>query len=305
MFKKLHIKSQFDVDKRKGLAWMLARCLAFSVMSVALGMISKEIGAFQTFFLTIVARFCILIIPVLYVNGLNLKTKFFKTYIVRALLTTLGFTCYIAALKEISLNEVTAISFTAPLFTTAFASIFLGESFTLKRMLALTVGFIGAMVIIRPDIRPLDIGTILAISTAILWSLGDIVVKVQANLNEKVGTQMFWSTIFMMLCAFPFAAIEYFYFDVNNIPSLYDWKWIFISGLFILLTNLAFFLSSRYSDLAYVMPFSFSKLIFTAIITYFAFGDTLKENTAFGSIIILASCVYLINAEREKKVKKA
>ena len=298
MFKNISIKSEFQQDRNKAIFWMILRCLFFSVMSVSLGLISSSVGAFTIFFLTIFARFLLLLPPVIAYNGFDLGTKYYKSYIVRAFLTTIGFASYIISLKNMSINEVTAISYTAPLFTAIFASAILAEKLSIKRMFALVFGFIGAMIIIRPDVNSFNLGTFFAILTAMLWSLGDIVVKLQANTKEKIGTQLFWSTLFMIICSLPFAIVENLYFETQA-PNNVDWIWVFIAGLFILLTNLALFVSCRYSDIAFLMPFSFSKLIFTAILTFAAFGDVLKSSTALGTIIIIASTVYLIRSESE------
>ena len=339
--------SGFVRNKSRAALWMILSCFFFSVMSIGFSFISKNIGPFQVFFLTMLTRYIFLLPPVFIIHGFNrplsklasgrefeegsahrtamyievhedssteptrklpaeveflkrfnLKTKYLGTYLIRSIFSIFGFVAYIAALQEIPLNEVTAISYTSPLFAAIFATFILKEKLTLRRSIALLVGFIGAIIVIRPDIKPFNLGVILAIATSILWSLSNIVVKIQANTQEKLGTQLFWSTSIMIIVSCPLAIFEYLYLGKNIIPSGADLVGIIIAGLFILLANLSLFISCRFADMGFIMPFSFSKLIFMAIMSYIILGEIITQHQLIGSGIILAATIYLVKGEK-------
>src|SRR5690606_35732770 len=82
----------------------------------------------------------------------------------RALVSLASMLCGFTALTLIPLTEATALSFTAPLFSTAGAALFLGETVRMRRWGAVLVGFGGTMVILQPNPESLNLGSLLALA---------------------------------------------------------------------------------------------------------------------------------------------
>ena len=102
----------------------------------------------------------------------------------------------------------------------------------------------------------------------------------------------------MIIVSCPLAIFEYLYLGKNIIPSGADLVGIIIAGLFILLANLSLFISCRFADMGFIMPFSFSKLIFMAIMSYIILGEIITQHQLIGSGIILAATIYLVKGEK-------
>ena len=117
------------------------------------------------------------------------------------------------ALPRTPLDMVAAIGFTSQLYAILGAIFFLGEKARLWRWIALLVGFIGAMIIVRPGFIEITPGIIVLIGTAILFSTNRIIIKVIAtkdNPETSVVWMAFWATILTAPLAIPYWQIPDF-----------------------------------------------------------------------------------------------
>jgi drug/metabolite transporter (DMT)-like permease len=107
---------------------------------------------------------CVLLVPLLIYRGRSLlRSNKFGLYGVRVVISLLSMQAWFYAIFLITIGEVTAISFLAPLFGTLGAIFLLGETVRLRRWTALGVGFVGAMVILRPTGAEFGAGQMLAV----------------------------------------------------------------------------------------------------------------------------------------------
>ena len=149
--------------------WMIVSCVLLAGLAT-LGRYLTTAGVppLQVVFLRVLFAFLALS-PLLLTRGPELvQTTQWKLYLVRAVSSTIAMTTWFTALSLISVGEVTAISFLAPLFATVGAALFLGEIVRARRWTATVIGFLGAMVILRPGIVELNLGSWLAVASAIV-----------------------------------------------------------------------------------------------------------------------------------------
>jgi drug/metabolite transporter (DMT)-like permease len=281
-----------------GIGWMVFRCLIFSVLALCYGMATKSIHVFEVFFLATGLRLLMTLPWVVYSKGEILKTKNPRFFVFRAAITTVGHLLWVYALKVLPINEATALSYTAPLFTTLICITFLKEEADFKRMVALFVGFLGAMLIIRPDIYGISFGQGLVLGMAMLWATTDTIIKMMTS-SESVGGQLFHNSLLMTCFSAPLAMM------VFEMPSLETWGWLVLAAFLSMLNNMTIFISYAKADLAIVAPFNFTRLVFTALLAYFLLGQMLTVEEFFGSAVIVASTVYITTREAKKVKKKA
>src|SRR5512145_2022886 len=121
---------------------------------------------------------CLMLLPLLAWRGASLlKSSQLPLYGVRVLISLFSMQAWFYALSLIPIGEVTAISFLAPVFGTLAAIFLLGERVRLRRWTAVIVGFLGAMIILRPGMAPLGLGQLLAVLSAMSQALTVIMVK--------------------------------------------------------------------------------------------------------------------------------
>lgn len=279
-----------------GILWMLLHCLNLAIMSIMVRFcINKGFQIFELFFLSSLFSFLCMLIWVFFVREKQLKIKKLNLYLLRVILGVLSLVTWFYALKVIPITEATAISYLAPLFTGTAAILFLGERPNFKRCIAWITGFLGILLILRPGIEMVALGSILVIISSVFSSASEIFTKIQTR-TESLTTQTFYITLFMTLLSLPLAAM------VWKTPTIAQFVMIGLLGLTFLVNFFAIFLAYRNADLTIILSFDFTRLIFTLILAYWLFGERLDVWTGMGAIVILASSVYMARQTAQTNV---
>ena len=194
------------------------------------------------------------------------------------------------------IGEVTAISFLAPLFGTLGAIFLLGETVRLRRWTALGVGFLGAMVILRPTGAALGAGQMLAVLSAMFTGLTAVLVK-QLTAHDDPDKIVFLTNMMLL--------------PLSLVPALFVWTWPTAAGAAgtdrhgRVRGARAHRAGAGYTaiDASLALTFEFSKLPFTVAIAYLAFAETIDVWTWVGALVIFASAVYI--TRREAQLRRA
>src|SRR5262245_60052673 len=151
-------------DPLAGAIWITISMILFSGLAVFSRMaMNAGLHPFEVVFLRNVFA-CLLLVPLLGYRGRSLlHSNRFDLYGVRVVVSLLSMQAWFYAISLITIGEVTAISFLAPLFGTLAAIFLLGEQVRLRRWAALVIGFAGAMIILRSGGSPMGFGLICGI----------------------------------------------------------------------------------------------------------------------------------------------
>ncbi|AIL65090.1 EamA-like transporter family protein [Rickettsiales bacterium Ac37b] len=280
----------------RGIAWMLLKCLVFTIISMMISKISHQIHIFEILFLTMLVRLLCLFPWVFYTKRENLQINVPKLYILRSILTTISLILWFYVLKITPIVEATAISYTTPLFSVIAAAIFLQEKLTSQHIMALSIGFLGAIIALHPNLEyfnRIQLGGLLTLVTACIWALTDIVSKIQSD-KEHIGAQTFYNTLCMALFSLPLALM------VWTTPTISQITWVMVIGLLFLINHLSLTWSYYHADIMVVAPFTFSRICFTIILAYLFFNDTPDLYSIIGATIILGSSLYILYIEKYK-----
>jgi len=186
----------------------------------------------------------------------------------------------------------TALSFTAPLFTSVLAVLVLGEVMRTRRWTATLLGFAGALVIIRPGIEAVDPVALLAVGTAAIWAGSTILVKVMAR-TESAGAVVTYLTLFLT----PLSLIPALF--VWQTPTLEQLGWCALLGLAGTLAHFCMTRALAVADATLVVPFDYLRLPLVALIAFVAFGERPDLWVWLGGGIIAASSIYIARREAE------
>jgi len=223
------------------------------------------------------------------------KTRKIKWHIARSVSGYSSGTLLTIGLGLVPLNTATAISFTGPLFTTLFAVLLLKEKISSHRVTGLAIGFLGAMVVLRPGTDHFDPAFFYLIATAMLWGVTDIIIKI-LNRTENLHSILFYTTVVMMVIATPLAILDWK--EISN----YQFMLLVALAVCHLLNFGSASQAYRYSDLSVLMPFEFSRLVFSAIFAYLIFAEKLDIWVVAGSAIIIFGAVFVAIKEKRMKV---
>ena len=274
-----------------GIGLMIIATMLFSVMHASIKFMSASMHPFEIAFFR--NLFGLLVIAPWFIKyGLKpLKTKRLKLHMARSFFNCIAMLSFFYSLSIAPLADVASLAFTAPLFASILAVIFLKEIVGIKRIIAIILGFIGALIIIDPVYSSINNGHILVLLSASVWSVSLIIIKVLGRTESSVTI-----TSYMVIIMIPLSAIAaFFYWET---PTLIDLFYLMIIGVCGSGAQMLLAQALRQGDTSIIMPFDFLKLIWDVGIGYLFFFEIPSVNTWVGSIIIFLSTLYI--AYREK-----
>lgn len=284
-------------DTLRGALWMLLACACFSSMNG----IVRHLGEEGLPTLVMVFFRClfglIALLPWLLMPGLaSLRASRPGLHVVRVAMAFVAMASWFYGLTLMPLAEATALSFTTPLFATVAAVVFLGEVMRVRRWTATLIGFAGAMIILRPGFEAITEATYYVLFAALLMALSQTIVKLLSR-SEHPNATVFW-LVFLMT-------------PVSLVPALFVWQtpnfeqfaWLIALGIVATLGHQSLARSLGATDATAVYPIDFTRLIFAALIGYFAFSELPDAWTWIGAGVIMASSIYI--AHREASLRRA
>ena len=278
-----------------GIGLMIIASVLFSIMHASIKFMSTSMHPFVIVFFR--NLFGLLVIAPWFIQyGFNpLKTKKMKLHLARSLFNVIAMMAFFYSLSIAPLADVASLAFTAPLFASILAVIFLKEIVGIKRGIAIAFGFIGALVVVDPIYSSINNGHLLVLLSASVWSVSLIIIKILGRTESSVTI-----TSYMVIIMIPLSAIAaYFYWETPSLKELFFLMLIGVSG-----TGAQMLLAQalRQGDTSIIMPFDFLKLIWAVAIGYLFFFEVPSLNIWIGSMIIFLSTLYI--AYREKVLSK-
>ncbi|MEH6404854.1 MAG: DMT family transporter [Sneathiella sp.] len=276
--------------------YMTIGCAFLSILAGLIRTLSDSgLHVFEIVFLRNVAGLLALA-PWFIKNGVSgLKTQRPRLFLVRGTFGFLSMVAWFYAASTIPLAEAVALNFTAPIFGTLLAIIILKEVVRFRRWMAIFVGFAGAMIILRPGAIEMSSGAYAAIFAAATMACSVTCVKMLSS-TESTPSIVAWTQIIILPMSF--------------IPALLFWQTptmdqlILVAGMGVCATlgHLFFTRAFAVADATYVLPFDFSRLVFSAIIGFIIFGQEPDQYVWIGAGIIFLSTIYI--AMREARLNK-
>ena len=274
----------------RGALWMIIASTMLGTINVLVRHISKDLHPFEIAFFRNFGQF-VFMLPWLVFSGLAvMKTKRIGAHIRRSLFGIAAMLTWFTALSLLPVAKVTALGFTAPLFATIGAALILREKVRARRWGATIIGFIGALVILRPGIYSIGSSELVALGGAALIAFALLSNKSLAR-TEQPNAMVLWMGLFMTLFSLP-PAIYVWQWPVGE-----TWAWLAMLGAVATIAHLAINRAFIASDASYVMPFGFIQLPAVAIMAFFMFGEVSDMLTWVGAAIIFASGIYIARRE--------
>jgi len=219
----------------------------------------------------------ILILPFFYQfnksSKINLqwKTAYPKMHFFRVVTAVLGIVFFYLSLQKMSIAESVALSFTGPVFTIIGARLLLGEVMDGQRFLAVLFSILGAFIITRPDIMLLKPGTALGFSALLplLSALALAISKLLTRQLAKAGETPEQLTLFLLFGMIPVSFIPACYEWVTPLYS--HWPWLITLGFLAVLAHISFGKAYALAEVTFLMPFGFSKFLFSMLLGYYCF----------------------------------
>ena len=218
-----------------------------------------------------------------------------KLQFIRGLILLTANICFFYAISVISLAKALTLAFVAPLIVTAFSPIFLSEKVGFRRWSAVIIGFIGSLVVIRPGFVEINLASVSALGTVLMYGFYLIITRKLSSSDKPLLTLLLTGVVGAVIisCVMPFVWIK---------PTINQWSMMAAIGVFACVGHLFLILSLKYADASKLAPFSYFEIITNIVIGYYFFSDFPDNWTFLGLFIIVLSGIYI--SRRENLVKK-
>ncbi len=266
-----------------------------TLMGTFIKLAQEELNVFTTGFLRFFFGFLIITPYILKTKFEVFTTKNLKIHIIRSVLNLPAMLLGFAALAILPLEKMTAIHFIVPIIVTILAVIFLKEKIYLYRSIALVMGFLGMLIILRPGIIDISIGIYMALISSLIWSVVIILTK-KVSKDDSAITILSHQYVYMSLFSFPL--VIYFW----DQPSLKAIIFILCAAMSGTILHIALNHAYKLVDVTMTQPYSFLGLVVSSIIGYFVFSDKPDFYTWLGASVIF--CGVLLISYRELQLNK-
>jgi len=221
------------------------------------------------------------------------KSNNFKLQILRSLLSIIESGCFILAIKYLSLANAHSVGALAPVIIVALSAIFLKEKVSVKTWVAIFVGFIGVLIILRPTSSIFDVKSMIPLVAAFFVGLYQIATKISSKYDAP-EISLFYSSIIGMIIT---SLLAFNFWQPINMES-----YIIFFGIGLFFSIGFYFQINALSKAraSIIQPFHYT-LIFWAIILGYIFYDDIPDLfTITGAIIIAVSGIFVINQTSKK-----
>ena len=213
-----------------------------------------------------------------------------KLQLIRGLLLFCANILFFYSISVISLAKALTLAFIAPLIVTILSPIFLGGKVGIRRWVAVIVGFIGSLIVLRPGFLEINLASIAALGTGALYGFYLIVTKKLHNSDHPLLTLLLTGVVGAIIGSMivPTIWVQ---------PTITEWYMMFAIGFFASVGHLFLILSLKYADASKLAPFGYFEIITNIIIGYYFFSHFPDNWTFVGLFIIISSGVYIFKRE--------
>ncbi len=217
-----------------------------------------------------------------------------KLQLIRGLLLFFANILFFYSISIISMAKALTLAFVAPLITTALSPFLLNEKVGIRRWLAVIIGFVGSMIVIRPGYIDFNLATLAALGTGFFYGIYLIVTRKLHNSDSPLLTLLLTGVVGATFATFfvPFVWVSL---------SINQWFLLALMGVFACLGHFFLILSLRYADASKLAPFGYFEIITNVILGYYFFSDFPDFFTWLGLFIIVSSGIYISFREQSSK----
>ena len=274
----------------RGMAWMLLTSVLFVGVTGIVRHLGSDMSAPQAAFIRYGFGVMLMLPVLMRLRARELISPRMGLHAVRGLVHGIGVMLWFYAMARIPIAEVTALSYTTPIFVTIGAAWFLGERIRFRRIAAVLLSILGVLVIVRPGIIAVELGTLAQIAAAPLFAASMLIAKRMTD-TEPTTVIVALMAVFVTLTLLPFALASW------RTPTPEELAWLFATALLATLGHLTLTQAFRAADITVTQPVSFLQLVWAALLGLYVFGEAIDFWTMVGALIIIASATYIAHRE--------
>jgi drug/metabolite transporter (DMT)-like permease len=269
-----------------GVIWMVLTGLNFVAVTAIVKHIGNDIPAAQSAFLRYFLGLVFLIPMIRPILAAHLTKWQLKLFAARGVVHTIAVILWFFAMARIPIADVTAMNYLSPVYVTLGAALVLKEALPPRRLAAVIIALVGAIVILRPGFREIDQGHIAMLGTALMFAAGYLIAKqLSGEVSAAVVVGMLSITVTIGLAPFAWAVW---------VPvALSDIGWLFLVACFATAGHYTMTLAFAAAPLTVTQPVTFLQLIWAVAMGALVFNEPVDGWVVFGGAIIMASISFI------------
>jgi drug/metabolite transporter (DMT)-like permease len=220
-----------------------------------------------------------------------LRSKKPSLQIFRSLVAVVEGAAFVMAFRYLPLADTHAVAATSPLIVIALGVLFLGERAGPARWIAVGMGFVGVLLIVRPGFRSLDWPLLLPLAGAVLWAGYQLLTRLNARYDVP-NTSLLWSAIVGFVATSFVGPLEWVW------PTPLAWALMIAIAFIGAIAHYALIKALDYAEAGSVQPYSYTLLVWAAVMGWLVFGDVPDHWTIFGAAIVVLSGLYTWHHDR-------
>lgn len=280
-------------ENLKGIAWLMLSMPCFQVMNVILRHVATDLPVVETVFFRNFFGFIVLL-PWLLRSGTGvLKSRRPGVHVIRAGCHVAGISFWVWGLTLIPFAQATALQFTAPIFVVIGAVAFLGEPSSTRRWLAVAIGFVGALIILRPGLVAVSTGAMAVLAAALLLGASKMLTKLVSRVDSTFTTVFYFNVLMAILSLLPTLFIW-------QTPTAEQLALLLLTALVGAVAHIAITRAITHADLSALQPFEFVTLLWAAGLGLMLFGEVPDIWIFVGAAVIVAGASIVARAEGKK-----
>ena len=269
-------------SKPRAALWMSGWLFLMLFVAIAGRETLRELNVFQVMEIRSVIGFFMLL-PILHFNGgfRAMKTSRPLAHVSRNLVHYISQIGWFFALTLIPLSQLVSIEFTMPIWIALMAAFFLGERMTPAKIVAIVLGLIGVVVIVRPTAGAINVGQLIALGAAFGFGISITLTKSLTRTDAALKI-IFW----MLIVQASAGLLPALY--VWQWPTPYVWCWLVVIAFCGTFSHFCMARAMLYADATVVVPMDFLRVPLSATIGWLLYAERLDIFTVLGAALILA-----------------
>lgn len=212
----------------------------------------------------------------------------------RSLFLFLSTVFFFFSISKISLAEALTLAFVSPIIVTILSIFLLNEKVGIRRLIAVLLGFVGALIVIRPGFNEINIATVAALGTGICYAFYMVSTRKLSSIDNPLLTLIFTGLS---------GAI------VISLVVPFFWTWLNYSQWLILISlasigtvaHLLIILSLNFAEASKLAPLAYFEIVTNVLIGYYFFNDFPNKWIWLGLFLIISSGIYISIRENVNK----
>ncbi|MDM7930667.1 DMT family transporter [Tabrizicola sp.] len=259
--------------------WMIGAIAAFTAMAVSTRQINLAHDTFEILAFRSVVGFLIVIAVAMATGQLGrIRADRLGSHVVRNVFHFTGQFLWFWAITMIPLAQVFALEFTSPIWVILLSPLILGEKLTRRKLVGAGLGFLGILIVARPDFGQLEPGVLAAAGAAVFFAATTLMTKVLTK-GEPIVTILFWLTLMQA----GFGTVAMLADGAVALPTLATLPWLVLIGIAGVTAHLCLTTALSLAPASMVVPVDFARLPVIAAIGALFYAEPVEAALFLGA----------------------